>query len=403
MSGVHVPVGHPPVVFCTPGNRDLCEKIVTHLSWTTGKARFSTFANSEISVKLEQSVANHDVFVVCSRDDCESELNFMLMQLLLLLDALKSEAPHRITVVLPCVEYARQDKKFEAGEAIAPKLLLHLMVTAGADRFVTIDLHNQAEAGFSPAHAALDELTCEKYLANFIRENVPEFKPEETLVCATDAGGAKRTRKMADELQVGFMMADKFRVKAGEVSQVKIISDTSQNPKNVIIIDDMFDTCGSLVKVADAVHKFAPEAKLFAVGTHGYFSKDAHEKIAKMTSACGFQWIAVTNCISPRMPQQKFQTVGISDRLKIIDISRLVAGAIIRIHLGASVNLHKFRQLGPLDPDPLLSEAKFVPTSQYTLKGAPHVQDSGGVADVLASDHHANNKPSGGKHRSSPY
>ncbi|CAK0868406.1 unnamed protein product [Prorocentrum cordatum] len=96
----------------------------------------------------------------------------------MMLDALKSEAPHRITVVLPCVEYARQDRKFEAGEAIAPKLFFHLMVTAGADRFVTMDLHNQAESGFSPAHAALDELSAEKYLASFIRENIPGFNTE---------------------------------------------------------------------------------------------------------------------------------------------------------------------------------------------------------------------------------
>jgi len=370
MAAVRVPVGHPPVVFCTPGNRDLCEKIVDHLSWSIGRVRFRTFANGEISVKLEQSVANNDVFVICSRDDLEGEVNFMLMQLLILLDALKSEAPHRITVVLPCVEYARQDRKFEAGEAIAPKLLLHLMVTAGADRFVTLDLHNQAESGFSPAHAALDELTCETYLAEFIRETVPGFNPEETLVCATDAGGAKRTRKMADQLQVGFMMADKFRPKAGEVGQVKIISDASLNPKNVIIIDDMFDTCGSLDKVAEAVHNFAPGAKIYAVGTHGYFSKDAAEKIKKMVSSNMLEWIAVTNGISQRGPTKAFEAQGISDRLKVVDISRLVAGAIIRIHLGASVNLPKFRQLGPMHPDPLLAEAAFVPTSQYTLKAA---------------------------------
>lgn len=375
--GIHVPVGHPPVVFCTPGNKDLAEKIVAQLSWSLGKVRFRTFANGEISVKLEQSVSNYDVFVVCARDDFECEVNFMLMQLLIMLDALKSESPDRITVVLPCVEYARQDRKFEAGEAIAPKLLLHLMATAGADRFVTLDLHNQAEAGFSPAQAALDELTCEKYLANFIRETLVDFKPEETLVCATDAGGAKRTRKMADELQVGFMMADKFRPKAGEVGQVKIISDASLNPRNVIIVDDMYDTCGSLVKVVEAVRNFAPEARIYAVGTHGYFSKDAPEKIAKMIAHSGLEWIAVTNCISQRMPQQKFQKLGISDRLKVVDISRLIAGAIIRIHLGASVNLPKFRQLGPMNPDLLLAEAAFVPTSQYTLRAgaAPPVDE----------------------------
>jgi len=370
MAGVHVPVGHPPVVFCTPGNKDLCEKIVNHLSWSIGRVRFRVFANGEISVKLEQSVANGDVFVICSRDDAEGEVNFMLMQLLFLLDALKLEAPHRITVVLPCVEYARQDRKFEAGEAIAPKLLLHLMVTAGADRFLTIDLHNPAESGFSPAHAALDELTCDKYLASYLRSEIPNFTPEETLVCATDAGGAKRTRKMADELQVGFMMADKFRPKAGEVGQVKIISDASLNPKTVIITDDMMDTCGTLEKVVEAVHNFVPDAKIYAVGTHGYFSGPAAERIQKMVSGGILQWVAVSNSISQRATMKKFEDAGIADRLKIVDISRLVAGAIIRVHLGASVNLPKFRQLGPLNPDPVLAEAAFVPTSQYTLKGA---------------------------------
>jgi len=368
--GVHVPVGHPPTVFCTPGNKDLCERIVNHLSWSIGRAKFRVFANGEISVRLEQSVANGDVFVICSRDDAEGEVNFMLMQLLMLLDALKSEAPHRITVVLPCVEYSRQDRKFEAGEAIAPKLLLHLMVTAGADRFLTIDLHNPAESGFSPAHAALDELSCDKYLANFLRTEIPNFSAEETLVCATDAGGAKRTRKMADELQVGFMMADKFRPKAGQVGQVKIISDASLNPKNVIIVDDMFDTCGSLDKVVEAVHNFVPQAKIFAIATHGYFSGPAASRIEKMISARTLQWLAVSNTISQRTALKKFGDVGIADKLKVVDLSRLVAGAIIRVHLGASVNLPKFRQLGPLNPDPVLAEAAFVPTSQYTLKGA---------------------------------
>jgi len=368
-AGVHVPVGHPPVVFCTPGNRDLCEKIVGHLSWAIGRVRFRTFANGEISVKLEQSVANNDVFVICSRDDLEAEINFTLMQLLILLDALKSEAPHRITAVLPTLEYARQDRRFMAGEAIAPKLLLHLMATAGADRFVTLDLHNQAESGFSPAHTPLDELTAETYLAGFIRESIPDFKPEETLVCATDAGGAKRTRRFADELQVGFMMADKFRNRDGE-GQVKIISDASPNPKSVIIIDDMFDTCGSLVQVAQAVHSFVPEARLYGVATHGYFSKDAEEKVASMVNNSRLEWLAVTNCISQRASVKKFEAGGIADRLKVVDVSRLMAGAIIRIHLGASVNLPKFRKLGPHHPDPLLAEAAFVPTSQYTLKGA---------------------------------
>eukprot|EP00405_Crypthecodinium_cohnii_P053117 CAMPEP_0206600582 /NCGR_PEP_ID=MMETSP0325_2-20121206/45917_1 /ASSEMBLY_ACC=CAM_ASM_000347 /TAXON_ID=2866 /ORGANISM="Crypthecodinium cohnii, Strain Seligo" /LENGTH=375 /DNA_ID=CAMNT_0054111985 /DNA_START=63 /DNA_END=1190 /DNA_ORIENTATION=- len=363
---VRVPVGHPPAVFCTPGNRDLCERVVDHLSWSLGRVRFST-GGSGIYVRLEQSVANSDVFVICSRDDLETEVNFMLFQLLFLIDAIKAESPDRITVVLPCVEYSRQDRRFEAGESIAPKAILDMLVTSGADRFVTIDLHNQAESGFCPSNAVLDELTPEKYFAHFIRESVPHFNPEETLVCATDAGGAKRARKMADELQVGFMMADKFRSKVGDVSQVKIIADATVNPKNVIIVDDMFDTCGSLVKVVEAVHTYVPGAKIFAVGTHGYFSKDAVDKIAPFVKDKTLTWIAVSNTVSQRQTKKKFEEAGVAEYLKVVDMSRLLAGAIIRVHLGASLNLPKFRQLGPGIADPVLAEAAFVPTSQYAL------------------------------------
>merc|ERR1711972_1026006 len=136
--------------------------------------------------------------------------------------------------------------------------------------------------------------------AEFIRQNIPDFNAEETLVCATDAGGAKRTRRMADELQVGFMMADKFRPKAGQVGQVKIISDASLNPKTVIIVDDMFDTCGSVDKVVEAVHNFVPGAKIYGIATHGYFSGSAAGRIQKMVADGLLQWAAVSNTISQR-------------------------------------------------------------------------------------------------------
>lgn len=132
----------------------------------------------------------------------------------------------------------------------------------------------------------------------------------------------------------------------------------------------MFDTCGSLDKVVEAVHNFVPEAKIFAIATHGYFSGQAAARIEKMISGSILQWVAVSNTISQRTSLKKFEETGIADRLRVVDVSRLVAGAIIRVHLGASVNLPKFRQLGPLNPDPVLAEAAFVPTSQYTLKGA---------------------------------
>jgi len=343
------------------------DKAMAHLSWQPGACSFKTFDNGELSVKLEQSVANRDVFVVCARDDGENEVNLSIMRLMLLIDAIRSEAPYRVTIVLPCLEYARQDRRVVAGEAIPPKLLLRCMRTAGADRFLTMDLHNQAQAAFSPAGAVLDELSADRYLAHYIRTSVAGFDQDTFLVCATNGGGMKFTRRMADELRTGFIMADRFRPKAGGPGEIKIIADSRATAvEGIIIVDDMFDTCGSLAAVCEALQAFAPQAKLFAVATHGYFSGDAHVQIKKLVETRGLEWLAVTNSIDQSSALRRLSSVGLRDRLKVIDVSRLLAGGIIRIHLGESVNLSRFRGLCPSSVDPVLAEAALVPQQQYT-------------------------------------
>lgn len=364
---VRIPLGHPPMVFSTPGSGDLVTKTLAHLGWQPGVCAFKTFENGEISVKLEQCVANRDVFVVRARDDGESEVNFSMMRLMLLIDALRGEAPYRLTVIMPALEYARQDRRLVAGESIPPKLLLRCMKTAGANRFITVDLHNQAEAAFSPAGAVLDELSADKYLAHFIRGRLPRFDPDRVLVCATNGGGLKFTRRMADELRTGFVMADRFRPKAGGPGEIKIIADSrAEGVDSVVIVDDMFDTCGSLAAVCEALVAFAPQAKLYAVATHGYFSGDAHLQIKKLVENCSLEWLAVTNSIDQSGALKRLASAGLRDRLHVVDISRLLAGAVIRVHLGDSVNLPRFRDLCPSSDDPVLAEAALVPQHQYT-------------------------------------
>lgn len=364
---VRIPLGNPPLVFAMPGSEDFAGKALKHLSWQPGACTFKCFANGEISVKLEQSVSSHDVFVFLSRNESENEVNFSLMRLMLLIDAIRGESPYRLTVVLPCLEYARQDRRLVAGEPIPPKLLLRCMRTAGADRFLTVDLHNPAEAAFSPPGSVLDELSADKYLADFIRNNVAGFDQDRVLVCATNGGGMKFTRRMADELRTGFMMAERFRPKGGGPGEIKLIADAdSDGIEGIVIIDDMFDTCGSLATVCEALQRFAPQAKLYAVATHGYFSGDAHIAIKKLVENCSLEWLAVTNSIDQRAAVKRFVDVGLRDRLKVVDISRLIAGAIIRVYLGQSVNLPRFKQLGPSVVDPVLSEAALVPQRQYT-------------------------------------
>lgn len=388
---VRIPLGHPPLVFGLPGSQELLGKALGHLSWQPGSCKFKKFENGEISVKLEQSVTNHDVFVLLARNDSENEVNFSLMRLMFLIDAIRGESPYRLTVVLPCLEYARQDRRMVAGEAIPPKLMLRCMRTAGADRFLTMDLHNQAEAAFSPAGAVLDELSADKYLADFIRNNVEGFDCDRVLVCATNGGGMKFTRRMADELRTGFMMADRFRPKAGGPGEMKLIASAASaasSIESIVVVDDMFDTCGSLAVVCEALKNFAPNAKLYAVATHGYFSGDAHGQSKKLVESCGLEWLAVTNSIDQSGAIQRFASAGLRDRLKVVDVSRLLAGAILRIHLGESVNLPKFKNLCSSSVDSVLAKAAFVPQQQHThiahiteadLKGGTGESSTGAV------------------------
>lgn len=269
---MRIPLGHRPVVFALPGSRELASKVLFYLGWQEGLCTFTLFGNGEISSKVEETVTNHDVFVFATRDDLASEMNFSLMQLMLFIGALKGESPYRLTVVVPCLDYARQDRRSSAGEGIAATLMLRCLKTAGADRFLTVDLHNEAEVGFAPGNTVLDELSARRYLASFIRENVEGFDAESAFVCATSGGGMGMTRRMATELGIGFMMVDRIRPKAGGKGDLKIMSSEREDTiKSVIVVDDMFDTCGSLAEVCKALQLFAPRARLYAVASHGFF------------------------------------------------------------------------------------------------------------------------------------
>lgn len=369
---IRVPIGRYPVVFSLPGSQEMTQKVMRYLEWQTGSANFTLFKNGEISVKVEQTVTMHDVFVIFSRNDAESEVNFGLMRLLLFIAAIKEEAPHRLTVVLPCLDYARQDRRLVAGEALPPKLLIRCLKTAGADRFLTVDLHNQAEAAFCPPAIVLDELTAGRYLVDVIQRCVPYFSPERSVVCATNGGGLTFTRKMAGLLGTGFIMADRFGMKAGSQGEVRIIgSSASDAVDNIIIVDDMFDTCGNLSEVCAALRTFAPRARLFAAATHGYFSGDAPHKVKQLILSGGLEWLAVTNSISQTRTLHKFQELGIGSKLIVVDISRLLAGAIARIHMGSNVNSEKFRSIDVSTPDPVLHEAskKLIMRRQESILG----------------------------------
>mmetsp|Transcript_57599 Transcript_57599/g.166748 ORF Transcript_57599/g.166748 Transcript_57599/m.166748 type:complete len:395 (-) Transcript_57599:58-1242(-) len=352
---VRIPLGHRPVVFAVPGSEELAARASHYLGWQRGLCSFSTFDNGEISVKIEETVTNHDVFVFFSRSDSAAEPAFSLMQLMFCINALKGESPYRLTVVMPCLEYARQDRKMDAGRGIPVQLVLRCMKRAGADRYLTLDLHNEAQVAFAPQNTVLDELCARRYLAAAVRHALGEAALDRAFVCATSGGGMTMTRRMAAELCIGFMMVDHMRPKAGGRGELKIqCSEPPERVESVIVVDDIFDTCGSLAKVCRALHAFAPRAKLYAVASHGYFSSFAHTLCKELVNGCNLQWLAVTNSVEQSGSMQRFCNIGLGNHLRVIDISRLLAGAAMRIYLGASVNQPRFRDIGPKDHDPVL-------------------------------------------------
>lgn len=344
----NIPLGHAPILFALPQNHSVAVGTSSYLGHKKGEYSTWTKPNGEIGIKLEGKVTNNDVFVLCARDDTQTETNFQIMQLLLLLDAINGEAPHRICVILPCVEYARQDRRIDHGDPIPPKLFLKLMQVAGASRFLTVDCHSQAEAAFCPLGAILDELTTCKYLAAFVRRNVPEFDETRALVCATTGGGMLFTKRMATELRAGFIMLDAARPTASGYMENRIIHDSGRKEVNAVIVaDDMFDTLNKLSEVCRVVRGTYPEAKIYGVAVHGYFSKDAHINIQRNVNNGDLEWVGVTNSIAQEGARNRFDSVGMADRLKVVDISRLLAGAIARVHLNKSVNTKSFREVGP--------------------------------------------------------
>jgi ribose-phosphate pyrophosphokinase len=227
------------------------------------------------------------------------------------------------------------------------------MHAAGANRFLTVDLHNGAEASFCPRGTILDELSADKYLVHFIRQNVPGCYQDKMFVCATVGGGLPFARHIASVLGCFFGMCDRFRAKAGgNRGEVRVISDSNiQEAEAVVVIDDMVDTGGSFGEAVAAVRSAAPGAKLYGLAAHGYFSGEAHLEVRNSVQKCGLEWLAVTNTVSQASMQRRLSSVGMEDRLKVVDISRLVAGAIVRIHLGESVNTRKFKDLSPSERD----------------------------------------------------
>lgn len=228
------------------------------------------------------------------------------MELLILINACRTASARRITAVLPNFPYARQDKKDKSRAPITAKLMANMLQTAGCNHVITMDLHASQIQGFF--NVPVDNLYAEPSTLRWIRENLPV---RECVIVSPDAGGAKRATSIADGLDLGFALIHKERPRPNEVSRMVLVGDV-QN-RIAIVVDDMADTCGTLVKAADVVMDHGAR-ECIAIVTHGILSGDAIEKLNRSQ----LKKLVVTNTV-PHEEKKK-----LCDRIETIDISPTV-------------------------------------------------------------------------------
>ncbi|HOM41958.1 MAG TPA: ribose-phosphate diphosphokinase [Bacillota bacterium] len=296
-------------------NKDLAKDIAFNLGIPVGDAQVSTFSNGEIGVSINESIRGADVFVVQSTS---TPVNDNLMELLIMIDALKRASAGRINAVMPFYGYARQDRKSKSREPITAKLVANLIEAAGADRVITMDLHAPQIQGFFDI--PVDHLYAAPLIVNYFINK----KLDDIVVVSPDVGGVTRARSLATKLDAPLAIIDKRRPKPNVSEVMNIIGDIEN--KNCIIIDDMVDTAGTLVN-AGKVLKDMGARDIYVACTHPVLSGPAFERIRDSV----IKELIVTNTI----PLPAGKPV---DKIKVLSVAPLFAEAIKRIYEGLSLS-----------------------------------------------------------------
>lgn len=259
-------------IFAGNSNPDLAKEICSSLFMDLGSAAVSQFADGECSISIQEAVRGSDVFVIQST--C-NHVNDNLMELLIMIDALRRASAGRITAVIPYFGYARQDRKAKSRDPISAKLVANIITAAGADRVLTMDLHAAQIQGFFdiPVDNLSGGSIFVKHYKNLIRKN-----PEDFIVVSPDVGSVSRARNFAMKLGLGLAIVDKRREKANQSEVMNIIGHVEG--KNCILLDDMVDTAGSLCGAAKAIKEIGGANEIFACATHGVLSGPAIERIS---------------------------------------------------------------------------------------------------------------------------
>ena len=258
-------------VFAGNSNPELAEHICSELYRTLGKADVAQFADGECSVSVFEPVRGKDVFIVQST--C-NHVNDNLMELLIMIDAMRRASAGRITAVIPYFGYARQDRKAKSRDPISAKLVANLITTAGADRVLTMDLHAAQIQGFFdiPVDNLLGSHLFVKHFVNMFGKG-----NEDVMVVSPDVGSTARVRAFSMKLGVNMAIVDKRREKANQSEVMNIIGNVEG--KTCVLLDDIVDTAGSLCGAAKAISEIGGAKKVYACATHGVLSGPAIERI----------------------------------------------------------------------------------------------------------------------------
>jgi ribose-phosphate pyrophosphokinase len=303
-------------VFSANANRPLAEAIVQDLGIPLGRALVGAFRNGETRVRIEENVRGSDVFIV--QPMC-SPVNQHLMDLLITIDAMRRSSAGRITAVIPYYAYAKQEKKTAGREPISAKLVANLLVTAGVDRILTVDLHAPAIEGFFDI--PVDHLRAAPILANYIkREGFQDL-----VVVSPDAGGVARADEFRSRIGGGLAIFSKMRHAPDTAAMLDMVGEVSG--KVAIIIDDMISTGGTLIEAAHQLRERGATA-VYAAAVHGVFADGALAQIA--ASRIERLWVTDTLAIDAE--------ASTGARVAVLSVAPLLAQAIQRIHKDLSVS-----------------------------------------------------------------
>lgn len=262
---------HKIKIFSCDSNRPFAEKVCKYLNLPLGDASVKHFADGEVSVQMNESVRNCDIYIIQST--CRP-VNDSLMELLIMTDACRRSSAHSIAAVIPYFGYARQDRISKPREPISAKLVANLITTAGVDRVITMDLHAAQIQGFFdiPADNLRGGALFVDYFSKLIKGHEDEF-----MVVSPDVGSVSRARSFATELGLPMAIVDKRREKANVSEVMNIIGNVSD--KKVIILDDMVDTAGSLCGAAKALVEIGKAKEIYACASHGVLSGPAIDRL----------------------------------------------------------------------------------------------------------------------------